>query len=93
MPGVLARPTWAQHRRGPDTSRRRRRRLLVDFLTTGAIRHAVNMTNSIRKSWPLSAIIWISGYRLGLLMAQIDRTRQRPADCNIVAKWPEKTRS
>ncbi len=45
MPGraVHAAP-GREHRRGPDASGHRRRRLLIDFLTTGAIRHAVNMS-------------------------------------------------
>lgn len=55
--------------------------LLVDFLTTGAVRHAVNMvTIDPKKLEGLRGFLDV-GYRLGLLLAQLDR---RPArSCRI----------
>lgn len=55
--------------------------LLVDFLTTGAVRHAVNMvTIDPQKLQGLRGFLDV-GYRLGLLLAQLDR---RPArSCRI----------
>jgi D-3-phosphoglycerate dehydrogenase len=55
--------------------------LLVDFLTTGAVRHAVNMVPiDPQKLEGLRGFLDV-GYRLGLLLAQLDR---RPArSCRI----------
>ncbi|MCL6501744.1 MAG: phosphoglycerate dehydrogenase [Pirellulales bacterium] len=55
--------------------------LLVDFLTTGAVRHAVNMVAiDPQKLEGLRGFLDV-GYRLGLLLAQLDR---RPArSCRI----------
>ncbi len=55
--------------------------LLVDFLTTGAVRHAVNMVAiDPKKLEGLRGFLDV-GYRLGLLLAQLDR---RPArSCRI----------
>ncbi|HWB01248.1 MAG TPA: phosphoglycerate dehydrogenase [Pirellulales bacterium] len=47
--------------------------LLVDFLTTGAIRHAVNMSSVDPKKLAALRDYLDLGYRLGLLLAQLDR--------------------
>ncbi|HWC88250.1 MAG TPA: NAD(P)-dependent oxidoreductase, partial [Pirellulales bacterium] len=48
--------------------------LLVEFFTTGAVRHAVNMTN-IEPAKLASLRDYLDlGYRLGLLLAQMDRS-------------------
>ncbi len=46
--------------------------LLIDYFTTGAIRHAVNMTPLDAKTLAELRAFLDVGYRLGLLMAQFD---------------------
>lgn len=48
--------------------------LLIDFLTTGAIRHAVNVPSLDRKTLAGLRDYLDVAYRLGLLLAQLDRT-------------------
>lgn len=48
--------------------------LLVDYLTTGAIRHAVNMSSVDPKKLAALRDCLDLGYRLGLLLAQLDRS-------------------
>jgi D-3-phosphoglycerate dehydrogenase / 2-oxoglutarate reductase len=47
--------------------------LLVDFLSTGAIRHAVNISNVDPKKLAALRDYLDLGYRLGLMLAQFDR--------------------
>jgi D-3-phosphoglycerate dehydrogenase / 2-oxoglutarate reductase len=51
--------------------------LLVDYLTTGAIRHAVNMTPLDAKTLAELRGYLDIGYRLGLLLAQLDNASIR----------------
>ncbi len=51
--------------------------LLVDFFTTGAIRHAVNMTTLDPTKLAALRDYLDLGYRLGLLLAQLDRQPAR----------------
>ncbi len=73
-----------QHRRGPDAGGRRRRAdCLIDYLTTGAIRHAVNMApldpqDAGRRCAATSNV----AYRLGLL-AGADGSAARPSRCRL----------
>jgi len=78
MPGVLATPHL-----GASTEEAQAQvavegiGLLVDFLTTGAIRHAVNMTPLDAKTLSDLRSYLDVGYRLGLLMAQLDKSSIR----------------
>jgi len=73
MPGVLATPHL-----GASTEEAQAQvavegvGLLVDYLTTGAIRHAVNMTPLDAKTLAELRSYLDVGYRLGLLLAQMD---------------------
>ncbi len=75
MPGVLATPHL-----GASTEEAQAQvavegvGLLVDFLTTGAIRHAVNMTPLDAKTLSDLRGYLDVGYRLGLLLAQFETT-------------------
>lgn len=75
MPGVLATPHL-----GASTEEAQAQvavegvGLLVDYLTTGAIRHAVNMTPLDAKTLAELRSYLDVGYRLGLLLAQMDTT-------------------
>ncbi len=75
MPGVLATPHL-----GASTEEAQAQvavegvGLLVDYLTTGAIRHAVNMTPLDAKTLADLRSYLDVGYRLGLLMAQMEPT-------------------
>lgn len=75
MPGVLATPHL-----GASTEEAQAQvavegvGLLVDYLTTGAIRHAVNMTPLDAKTLSELRGYLDVGYRLGLLMAQLEPT-------------------
>ncbi len=75
MPGVLATPHL-----GASTEEAQAQvavegvGLLVDFLTTGSIRHAVNMTPLDAKTLGELRGYLEVGYRLGLLLAQFDAT-------------------
>jgi D-3-phosphoglycerate dehydrogenase len=74
MPGVLATPHL-----GASTEEAQAQvavegvGLLTDFLTTGAIRHAVNMTPLDPKTLADMRGYLDIGYRLGLLLAQLDK--------------------
>ena len=62
--------------------------LLIDFLTTGAVRHAVNMVSLDPKKFnALKGELGVA-YRLGRLLAELDRARPSRAACCIGAKWP-----
>ena len=81
---ALPRRTWA-----PAPKRPRRKwpskasNLLVDYLTTGAIRHAVNMTPLDAKTLAELRGYLDVGYRLGLLLAQFETALdQAAARCN-----------
>ena len=75
MPGVLATPHL-----GASTEEAQAQvavegvGLLVDYLTTGAIRHAVNMTPLDAKTLAELRGYLDVGYRLGLLLAQFETT-------------------
>jgi D-3-phosphoglycerate dehydrogenase len=75
MPGVLATPHL-----GASTEEAQAQvavegvGLLVDYLTTGSIRHAVNMTPLDAKTLADLRSYLDVGYRLGLLMAQMEPT-------------------
>jgi D-3-phosphoglycerate dehydrogenase len=75
MPGVLATPHL-----GASTEEAQAQvavegvGLLVDYLTTGAIRHAVNMTPLDAKTLAELRGYLDVGYRLGLLLAQLEPT-------------------
>ncbi|HEV3136452.1 MAG TPA: phosphoglycerate dehydrogenase, partial [Pirellulales bacterium] len=75
MPGVLATPHL-----GASTEEAQAQvavegvGLLVDYLTTGAIRHAVNMTPLDAKTLAELRGYLDVGYRLGLLLAQLETT-------------------
>lgn len=74
MPGVLATPHL-----GASTEEAQTQvaiegiGLLIDFLTTGAIKHSVNMTPLDAKTLAEMRGFLEVGYRLGLLLAQIDK--------------------
>ena len=78
MPGVLATPHL-----GASTEEAQAQvavegiGLLIDFLTTGAIRHAVNMTPLDAKTLAELRGYLDVGYRLGLLMAQLNESSIR----------------
>jgi D-3-phosphoglycerate dehydrogenase / 2-oxoglutarate reductase len=55
--------------------------LLIDFLTTGAVRHAVNMTPVDPKTMASLRGYLDVAYRLGLLLAQLDRSA--PTACKL----------
>ncbi|MBI3838287.1 MAG: phosphoglycerate dehydrogenase [Planctomycetia bacterium] len=75
MPGVLATPHL-----GASTEEAQAQvavegvGLLIDYLTTGAIRHAVNMTPLDAKTLAELRGYLDVGYRLGLLLAQFETT-------------------
>ena len=77
MPGVLCTPHLGASTEEAQTQvAAEGAALLVDYLTTGAIRHAVNMSNvDPVKLVALRGYLDLA-YRLGLLLAQLDR---RPA--------------
>ncbi len=83
MPGVLATPHL-----GASTEEAQTQvavegvNLLVDFLTTGAIRHAVNMSPLDRTALESVRGYLDVAYRLGLLMAQLDKAA--PARCDVL---------
>jgi D-3-phosphoglycerate dehydrogenase len=74
MPGVLATPHL-----GASTEEAQAQvavegiGLLMDFLTTGAVRHAVNMTPLDPKTLADLRGYLDVGYRLGMLLAQLDK--------------------
>ena len=55
--------------------------LLVDYLTTGAIRHAVNMSTLDPKTLEAMRGYLDLAYRLGLLLSQLDRSG--PRSCKL----------
>ena len=67
--------------------------LLVDFLTTGAIRHAVNMRPIDPQTLDSLRGYLDVAYRLGLLLAQLDKAAPKRACSTIAAKWPARTPS
>jgi D-3-phosphoglycerate dehydrogenase len=75
MPGVLCTPHLGASTEEAQTQVAiEGAQLLVDFLSTGAIRHAVNMA-SIDAQKLAAMRDWLDvGYRLGLLLSQLDRT-------------------
>lgn len=74
MPGVLATPHLGASTEEAQTQvAAEGAALLVDFLTTGAVRHAVNMSNLDPKKLAALRDYLDLGYRLGLLLAQLDR--------------------
>ncbi len=95
MPGVLATPHL-----GASTEEAQAKvavegvGLLVDFLTTGAIRHAVNMTPLDPKTLADLRGYLDVAYRLGLLLvADGPRPGQGAAACTIAATSPARTPS
>ena len=67
------RPTWAPAPRKPrPRSRSKAWACLIDYLTTGAIRHAVNMTPLDAKTLDELRGYLDVAYRLGLLLAQFE---------------------
>src|SRR5580692_508173 len=75
MPGVLCTPHLGASTEEAQTQvAAEGAALLVDFLSTGAIRHAVNMSNVDPKKLAALRDYLDLGYRLGLLLAQLDRT-------------------
>jgi len=75
MPGVLCTPHLGASTEEAQTQvAAEGAALLVDFLTTGAIRHAVNMSNVDPKKLAALRDYLDLGYRLGLLLSQLDRT-------------------
>jgi D-3-phosphoglycerate dehydrogenase len=75
MPGVLCTPHLGASTEEAQTQvAAEGATLLVDFLSTGAIRHAVNMSNVDPKKLAALRDYLDLGYRLGLLLAQLDRT-------------------
>jgi D-3-phosphoglycerate dehydrogenase len=75
MPGVLCTPHLGASTEEAQTQVAiEGAQLLVDFLSTGAIRHAVNMP-SIDPQKLAGVRDWLDlGYRVGLLLSQLDRT-------------------
>jgi D-3-phosphoglycerate dehydrogenase len=75
QPGVLATPHLGASTEEAQTQvAEEGAQLLVEFFTTGAVRHAVNMTN-IEPAKLASMRDYLDlGYRLGLLLAQMDRS-------------------
>ena len=75
MPGVLCTPHLGASTEEAQTQvAAEGATLLVDFLSTGAIRHAINMSNVDPKKLAALRDYLDLGYRLGLLLAQLDRT-------------------
>jgi D-3-phosphoglycerate dehydrogenase len=75
MPGVLCTPHLGASTEEAQTQvAAEGAALLVDFLSTGAIRHAVNMSNVDPKKLAALRDYLDLGYRLGLLLSQLDRT-------------------
>jgi D-3-phosphoglycerate dehydrogenase len=85
MPGVLATPHLGASTEEAQTQvAAEGATLLVDFLTTGAIRHAVNMTTLDPTKLAAVRDYLNLGYRLGLFLAQID---SKPAkSCRILCR-------
>ncbi|MEX2121523.1 MAG: phosphoglycerate dehydrogenase [Pirellulales bacterium] len=74
-PGVLATPHLGASTEEAQTQvAAEGAALLVDFLTTGAIRHAVNVVSVDPKKLAGLRDYLDVAYRLGLLLAQLDRT-------------------
>ena len=74
MPGVLATPHLGASTEEAQTQvAAEGAALLVDFLTTGAIRHAVNMSPLDKQTLDSLRGYLDVAHRLGLLMAQIDK--------------------
>jgi D-3-phosphoglycerate dehydrogenase len=75
MPGVLCTPHLGASTEEAQTQvAAEGAQLLIDFLTTGAIRHAVNVASvDPKKLVDLRDELDVA-YRLGLLLAQLDRT-------------------
>ena len=68
--------------------------LLVDFLTTGAIRHAVNMTPLDRQDAGRPARLSRRRLSAGPAAGAVrNRPRSSAACCTIAAKWPARTPS
>ncbi|HEX4130777.1 MAG TPA: phosphoglycerate dehydrogenase [Pirellulales bacterium] len=75
MPGVLCTPHLGASTEEAQTQVAvEGAHLLVDFLSTGAIRHAVNMSSVDPKKLAAMRDYLDLGYRLGRLLAQLDRT-------------------
>lgn len=74
MPGVLATPHLGASTEEAQTQvAAEGAQLLIDFLTTGAIRHAVNVVSIDPKKLEGLRDYLDVAYRLGLLLAQLDR--------------------
>jgi D-3-phosphoglycerate dehydrogenase len=75
MPGVLCTPHLGASTEEAQTQVAvEGAHLLVDFLSTGAIRHAVNMPSIDAQKLAAVRDYLELGYRLGLLLSQLDRT-------------------
>ena len=94
MPGVLCTPHLAASTEEAQTQVAVEGvGLLVDFLTTGAIRHAVNMSPFDRRTLDSLRGYLDVAYRLGLARGPVRHGGAASAACStIAAKWPARTR-